>query len=303
MALLLHCRPVPSIGVRSLVPRSPHLPKTLVPNELKVCCSASHHSHKWRRDYTSVMIVPTGVGASIGGYAGDAMPVARALSSVVDCLISHPNVLNAAMLYWPLPNLLYVEGHALDRFAEGLWALQPVHQNKVGLVLDAGIEEELRIRHLQVADATRASLGFPLVEYIVTDTALQVEKWVDPNTGQSTGRIKHPNSLLRAVQTLVSWSQVNAIAVVARFPDDVTEDIDDYRKGMGIDLLAGVEAVISHLVVKEFQIPCAHAPALLPLPLSPSICPRSAAEERCLWWRGCYGFREKQKKQATYYYC
>lgn len=77
------------------------------------------------------MIVPTGVGASIGGYAGDALPVARTLSSVVDCLISHPNVLNAAMLYWPMPNVLYVEGHALDQFAEGSWALQPVHQNKV----------------------------------------------------------------------------------------------------------------------------------------------------------------------------
>lgn len=38
------------------------------------------------------MIVPTGVGASIGGFAGDALPVARALSSVVDCLITHPNV-------------------------------------------------------------------------------------------------------------------------------------------------------------------------------------------------------------------
>jgi hypothetical protein len=33
-------------------------------------------------------------------------------------------VLNAAMLlYWPMPNVLYVEGHALDHFAEGLWAL------------------------------------------------------------------------------------------------------------------------------------------------------------------------------------
>lgn len=40
-------------------------------------------------------------------------------------------VLNAAMLYWPMSNVLYVEGHALDRFAEGLWALQPVHQNRV----------------------------------------------------------------------------------------------------------------------------------------------------------------------------
>jgi hypothetical protein len=47
----------------------------------------------------------------------------------------------------------------------------------------------------------------------------------------------------------------------------------------GVDLLAGVEAIISHLIVKEFKIPCAHAPAVLPPPLSPSVCPRSAAEE------------------------
>ncbi|KAA8529072.1 hypothetical protein F0562_033440 [Nyssa sinensis] len=257
----------------------PPTPKFQPPNEFQIVCSNSQYPNKFKRPYTSVMIVPTGVGASIGGYAGDALPVARTLASVVDCLISHPNVLNAAMLYWPMSNVLYVEGHALDRFAEGVWALQPVHQNKVGLVLDAGIEEELRIRHLQVVDATRASLGLPVVEYIVTDTPLQVEKWVDTKSGQSTGRIKHPDSLLRAVQTLVERSLVNAVAVVARFPDDDIEDTDDYRQGMGIDLLAGVEAVISHLVVKEFRIPCAHAPALSPPPLTTSLCPKSAAEE------------------------
>lgn len=36
---------------------------------------------------------------------------------------------------------------------------------------------------------------------------------------------------------------------------------------------------MSHLVVKTFQIPCAHAPALSPFPLSLSLCPKSAAEE------------------------
>ncbi|KAJ1418446.1 hypothetical protein SESBI_15950 [Sesbania bispinosa] len=229
------------------------LSRRFLSNKPTISCSFSLKC-KCKREYTSVMIVPTGIGAAIGGYAGDALPVARALSTVVDCLITHPNVLNAAMLYWPMPNALYVEGYALDRFAEGSWALQPVHQNRVGLVLDAGIEEELRIRQLQVADAARASLGLPVVEYIVTDTPLKVEKWVDPETGQSTGRIKHPDSLLRAVRTLVNRSK-------------------------GIDLLAGVEAVISHLVVKEFQIPCAHAPALSPLPLSPFLSPKSAAEE------------------------
>ncbi|KAL0441212.1 UNVERIFIED_CONTAM: putative lipoprotein [Sesamum radiatum] len=214
---------------------------------LAISCSSSLLPNKFKRAYTSVMIVPTGVGAAIGGYAGDALPVARTLASVVDCLISHPNVLNAAMLYWPMPNVLYVEGYALDRFAEGLWALQPVHQNKVGLVLDAGIEEELRIRHLQVVDATRASLGLPIVEYTVTDAALQVEKWIDPKSGQSTGRIQRPDSLLRAVETLVERSGVNAIAVVARFPDDDTDDdVENYRQGkIGYTFLPCVLAGLS----------------------------------------------------------
>ena len=51
--------------------------------------------------YTVVLLIPTGVGCAIGGYAGDGIPVARVLSQAVDCLITHPNVLNGAQLYWP----------------------------------------------------------------------------------------------------------------------------------------------------------------------------------------------------------
>lgn len=56
--------------------------------------------------------------------------------------------------------------------------------------------------------------------------------WADPKSGQSTGRIKHPDSLLRAVQNLVNRSQVDAIAVVGRFPDEDLQETDDYRQGM-----------------------------------------------------------------------
>ncbi|NJN76406.1 MAG: DUF3326 domain-containing protein, partial [Synechococcaceae cyanobacterium RL_1_2] len=71
-----------------------------------------------------------------------------------------------------------------------------------------------------------------------------------------------------------------AIAVVARFPDDIDPaQLQNYRQGVGVDPLAGAEAIISHLVVRQFGIPCAHAPALSPLPVDGSISPRSAAEE------------------------
>jgi hypothetical protein len=232
-----------------------------------------------QRPYTVVLIVPTGVGAAIGGYAGDALPVAKAIAQVCDRLITHPNVLNGAQLYWNLPNAFYVEGYALDKFASGCWGLRPVHQNRVGLILDQGIEPDLRLRHLQVADAARATLGLNLTDYVVTDAPLNVELRTS-ESGASWGTIGNSGSLLRAAEILIQQAKADAIAVVARFPDDLgSEALQAYRHGQGVDPLAGAEAVISHLIVRTFQVPCAHAPALMPLPLDPNLSPRSAAEE------------------------
>ena len=229
--------------------------------------------------FTVVLIVPTGVGAAIGGYAGDALPVARAIAGISDRLITHPNVLNGAQLYWSLDNTYYVEGYGLDRFAAGDWGLRPVRQNKVGLILDRAIEPELRLRHLQAADATRATLGLNLTDYVVTDAPLNVEL----RTAQSKaswGTIGNPGTLLRAAEKLIQQGGAEAIAVVARFPDDDGSiELQNYRHGSGVDCLAGAEAVISHLIVRQFQIPAAHAPALSPLPVDSEVSPRAAAEE------------------------
>lgn len=226
-----------------------------------------------------VLIVPTGIGASIGGYAGDALPVARAIASCCDRLIAHPNVLNGASLYWPLPNTFYVEGYGLDKFAAGSWGLRPVHQNRIGLILDRAIEPDLRLRHLQAADAARATLGLNLTDYVITDAPLGVELRTAAS-GASWGTIQNPDSLLRAAEVSITKAKAEAIAVVARFPENIDSQIEqNYRQGKGVDPVAGAEAVISHLIVRQFQIPCAHAPACSPPPLDPHLSPRSAAEE------------------------
>ena len=230
------------------------------------------------RPYTAILIIPTGVGAAIGGYAGDALPVAKAMAEVCDVLITHPNVLNGAMLYWNLPNTLYVEGYGIDKFAKGSWGLQPVHQNKIGLIFDKGIEADLRLRNIQAADAARATLGLNLTDYIITDAPLNVELR-SAASGASWGTIGNPDSLLRAAEALIN-SGASAIAVVARFPDNLDEEAEqNYREGKGVDLIAGAEAVISHLIVREFQIPCAHSPTFSPPALDANLSPRSAAEE------------------------
>ncbi|MBE9044226.1 DUF3326 domain-containing protein [Pleurocapsales cyanobacterium LEGE 10410] len=230
-------------------------------------------------DLTVVLIVPTGIGAAIGGYAGDALPVAKAIASISDRLITHPNVLNGAQLYWPLENTYYVEGYGLDRFAPNQCGLRPVRQNKVGLLLDRGIEPELRLRHIQAADAVRATLGLNLTDYAITDAPLEVELRTT-DSGASWGTIGNPGSLLRAAEALIDRGGAEAIAVVARFPDDDDSiELQNYRHGSGVDHLAGAEAVISHLIVRNFQIPAAHAPALQPLAADPQVSPRAAAEE------------------------
>ncbi|MBW4645179.1 MAG: DUF3326 domain-containing protein [Goleter apudmare HA4340-LM2] len=232
-----------------------------------------------QRPYTAILTIPTGIGAAIGGYAGDAIPVARTIAQVCDRLITHPNVLNGASLYWNLPNTFYVEGYGLDKFAAGCWGLRPVRSNKIGLLLDQGIEPELRLRHLQAGDAARATLGLNITDYVITDAPLNVELRTS-TSGASWGTIGNPDSLLRAAEVLIKKAGAEAIAVVARFPDDMdAAAVENYRNGQGVDPLAGAEAVISHLVVRTFQIPCAHAPALASVPPDPNLSPRAAAEE------------------------
>ena len=226
----------------------------------------------------TLMVVPTGIGCLIGGYAGDALPSARLLAAASGCLITHPNVMNGASLYWKDPRIHYVEGYGIDRFAAGDWALRPIRQQRIGLLLDAGIEPELRQRHLQVADGCRATLGIEIGPVVSSDVPLGVHLGLG-QSGVSWGTLERPDALLRAGERLKA-NGATAIAVVARFPDDQgSEALQAYRHGSGVDALAGAEAVISHLLVRHLEIPCAHAPALSALPLDPQLDPRAAGEE------------------------
>jgi hypothetical protein len=226
----------------------------------------------------TLLVIPTGVGCVVGGYAGDGLPAARLLAAASGCLITHPNVMNGASLYWSDRRIHYVEGWALDRFAAAELALAPVAGRRVGLLLDAGIEPELRARQLQAAEACRATLGLSIGPVVTTEVPLGVGLSLGPS-GSSWGTLERPDALLRAGEKLVA-AGATAIAAVARFPEDPeSEALVAYRAGSGVDALAGAEAVISHLLVRHLGIPCAHAPALAPLPLDPDLDPRAAAEE------------------------
>ena len=189
--------------------------------------------------------------------------------------------MNGAMLYWPSPNTLYVEGYALDQWAAGRLDLCPVNVGgqKIGLVLDSAIEKDQRLRHIQVCNGARATLGLDVTEYIVTEESLGVTLGLSPS-GASYGTLSRPDSLLRASRVLVEERGCTALAIVGKFPDDEDEVmLEAYRHGDGVDCVGGAEAIISHIVSQDLMVPCAHAPALPPLEVDEGVSPRSAAEE------------------------
>lgn len=225
------------------------------------------------RPFRAIQVIPTGMGAALGGYAGDATPATNLLAAACDELFTHPNAVNAATLYAARPNVLYVEGHALDRFCLGQWALRPVHANRIGLVLDAGLDAAARLALLTAMDAMRAVAGVAIAGVATTRVPVQSRIVLDAR-GASHGELLNPAVLVAAARTL---STAEAFAVVTRMPELPAAAEEAYLRGQGADPIGGLEAAISHYLVHELMAPCAHAPYEPPDAARP-VDPRVAAE-------------------------
>lgn len=230
--------------------------------------------------FVAGMIIPTGVGASIGGFGGDAMPYLNLLASVCDVLITHPNVANAAMFQKLPDNAMYVEGYGLDQFMQGRWALRPVRANRLGVVFDAGMDEDMLTLHLNTLNAVQTVYGVDFAGYTLTEEPVAVSCELT-ETGCSSGRLSNPEGILAACRRLQA-DGADAIALCVQLPDAPEAVEAAYKEGGGVDPIGGIEAILSHLVVSELGIPCAHAPVFpwdKARPVTDAIVdPRAAAE-------------------------
>ena len=226
----------------------------------------------------TIFIIPTGIGCEIGGFAGDALPAAKLLATASGCLITHPNVMNGGSLSEKNKDIFYVEGYSLDRFIKGEIGLKSVKQQKIGIIFDSSIDHALLVRHLQAADACVATLGIDVDSYVLTKKPLGIV--IDSlSRSISGGLIENPDTLIEAGERLIEKG-ATAIAIVAKFPDNLDFNLtNSYREGKGVDPIAGVEALISHLISKFLKVPCAHAPALNQIELNVNLDPRAASEE------------------------
>lgn len=218
-------------------------------------------------------IVPTGVGASIGGFAGDASRAARKISQKCE-LIVNPNVVNAACFSGITDNMLYVEGYSLDRFFKGEICLERSENNKIGIIFDKAIKPEVLNVHINTMNAVEVVYGLNIIGYEITEEDVGVDFFID-KSGVSMGNVKNLLTLKNAAKKLIDKG-AEAIAIVCRFPD---EQGDDYANGVGVDPVGGVEAIISHYISKEFSIPCAHAPAFDDITISTDIVDKRCSAE------------------------
>ncbi len=220
-------------------------------------------------------IVPTGIGASIGGFAGDASCYAAEFAKFSK-LIVNPNVVNAGGFSGIKENMFYVEGFSVDEFFKGNLSLTPSSNNKIGVVFDKAIPQDVLNVHINTIRAVKCVYGIDIADYIITEDEVGVKFEVEEN-GISTGSVKNIETLLNASKTLLQKG-CNAIALVCLF-DNPESDNEDYSSGCGVDPVGGIEAVLSHCISKELKIPCAHSPAFIDYQIgSELINPKAASE-------------------------
>lgn len=207
----------------------------------------------------SCLIIPTGVGASFGGYGGDANPIAKIFASGSKYLLTHPNVVNGAVLSDLPENIIYLEGFLLDQFLLGKIKLIPLRQNKIGIVFDKGIEEYRLEYEVNVLNALRAFYGCEIIGWTLTEKPIIIEPSIN-GFGFANGKIRNLEYIIESALKLKN-AGATAIAICCLIPDSHLNK--DYSLGIGVDPIGGVESIISHVVSSSTGLVSAHAPVLL----------------------------------------
>lgn len=193
-------------------------------------------------------IIPTGIGAEIGGHAGDATPAARLIASVCDELIIHPNVVNASDINEMTDNMLYVEGSMLDRLLRGEIGLKRVRSNRILVAANSPIQPET----INAVSAARATLGIH-AEMIELKTRLRMVSAMEEN--RATGEVTGWEELVAQAQK----HEFDALAIASEIEVPAEIALEYFRHG-GVNPWGGVEAVASKLISAVLNKPVAHAP-------------------------------------------
>lgn len=208
--------------------------------------------------FTTVLLIPTGIGAEIGGHCGDGNSIARLLATASDVLITHPNVVNAADINEMTDNTEYVEGGMLSKFLLGKVGLQKVRSNRVLMLMDKHQESFFNEEIINAVSSARITLGMDCDVYEMENLIKSTSRY--SKSGRAIGEVEGLEKLFGVIEKLKNNYDAIALSTFIKVPDDFHKkyfSTDDMINPWG-----GIEAMLTHSISEIFNIPCAHSPMM-----------------------------------------
>ena len=203
-------------------------------------------------------LVPTGIGAEIGGHAGDATPAARLIAEVCDTVILHPNVVNASDINEMPTNALYVEGSVITRLLMGTVGLAPSRANRVLVIIDAHEDILFVNAAINAVNAARAAYGLVCPQVIKLSPPVKMTARFT-EVGTAAGAISGLERVFTVLEEQKGTFDAVAISSVISVPREFHKAYFD-AAGEMVNPWGGVEAMLTHAISSRFDVPSAHSP-------------------------------------------
>ena len=208
--------------------------------------------------FNVAFLIPTGIGAEIGGHAGDATSAARLIAETCDTLILHPNVVNASDINEMPANSLYVEGSVIARLLMGTIGLVPTRANRVLVIIDAHKDDLFVNAAINAVSAARSSYGLVCPEVIKLSPPLKMRSEFT-DFGTAAGEISGIERVFAVLEEQEGEYDAVAISSVISVPEEFHQGYFD-AAGEMVNPWGGVEAMLTHAVSSRFNMPSAHSP-------------------------------------------
>ena len=214
-------------------------------------------THEDTSSFNVVMLVPTGIGAAVGGHAGDATPAATLVASVCDTLVTHPNVLNASDIIQVPPNALYVEGSLITQLMMGSIGLRRTRNNRLLVLVQSHHEGMFTSAAINSVNAARTSYGLDASVVEVDPRFRMVSEYT--SNGSAAGRIEGIEYVFDVLDAKAGEYDAIAVTSVIELPRELHQNyyrlVDELVNPWG-----GVEAMLTHAISLKYGLPSAHAP-------------------------------------------
>lgn len=210
-------------------------------------------------EFNAALLIPTGIGAELGGHCGDGNAVSRLIASACDTLVTHPNVVNASDLNEMTENTLYVEGSVLTRLLMGQIGIQKVRSNRVLMIMDKHNDKLFNEEVVNSVSSARITLGIDC-DVLEMDNIIE-SKSVYASSGRAVGEINYLERLLEKVKENKDKYDAIGLSTFIKVPPNCHKDYFSADAEM-VNPWGGIEAMLTHSLASIFNVPCAHSPMM-----------------------------------------